>query len=178
MSVAVEILEGDLKLTVNRDKTHLTNACEGVKFLGVVIGSVHTRIAEEKVAGFKEKVKSITRKTSPVNLEKVIADLNPVLRGWGSYFRMANCKGLFRELAGWIRRRLRAKQLALWKKPQRLIRRLRQVGVRGELQKMRMTAWRTSRCTYASMAISNGYLAELGLFDLTELETGVLPEAT
>lgn len=91
---------------------------------------------------------------------------------------MANCKTLYRELAGWIRRRLRAKQLALWTKPKRLIRRLRQVGVRGELQKMRMTAWRTSRSSYASLAICNGFLAELGLFDLTELETGVLPEIT
>jgi hypothetical protein len=178
MSVAAEILEGDLKLTVNRDMTHLTTAREGVKFLGVVIGSVHTRIAGEKVAAFKAKVKAITRKTSPVNLAKVIADLNPVLRGWANYFRMANCKTLFGELAGWIRRRLRAKQLALWKKPERLIRRLRQVGVRGDLQKMRMTAWRTSRSSYASMAISNGYLAELGLYDITELETGVLPKAT
>jgi len=71
-----------------------------VKFLGVVIGSVHTRIAAEKVAGFKAKVKEITRKTSPVNLAKVIADLNPVLRGWANYFRMANCKTLYRELAG------------------------------------------------------------------------------
>ncbi|WP_145119004.1 hypothetical protein [Rosistilla oblonga] len=66
----------------------------------------------------------------------------------------------------------------MWKKPTRLIRRLRQVGVRGDLQKMRMTAWRTSRSSYASMAISNGFLAELGLFDLTELETGVLPGLT
>lgn len=178
MSVAVEILEGDLNLTVNRDKTHLTTAREGVKFLGVVIGSVHTRIAAEKVAAFKAKVKAITRKTSPVNLETVIADLNPVLRGWASYFRMANCKTLYRELAGWIRRRLRAKQLALWKKPTRLIRRLRQVGVTGDLPKMRMTAWRTSRCSHASLAISNGYLAELGLFDITGLETGVLPKVT
>ncbi|TWT82101.1 hypothetical protein CA13_35610 [Planctomycetes bacterium CA13] len=91
---------------------------------------------------------------------------------------MANCNTLYRELAAWIRRRLRAKQLALWKKPKRLIRRLRQVGVRGELLKMRMAAWRTSRSSYASMAISNDCLAELGLFDIAKLETGVLPEVT
>ena len=83
LSVATEILEGDLKLTVNRDKTHMTHAGNGVKFLGVVIGSRYTRIAPNKVAAFKAKVKQITRRTSPVNLEQVIADLNPVLRGWG-----------------------------------------------------------------------------------------------
>lgn len=176
LEVASHLLEGDLKLTVNRDKTHITTAGNGVKFLGVIIGSLHTRIDPKKVAAFKTKVKQITRRNSPVNLAKVISDLNPVLRGWGNYFRMANCKGKYGELAGWIRRRLRAKQLALWKKPGRLIRRLRQVGFRGELQKMRMTSWRTSRSSYASMAISNGYLAELGLYDLATIETGVLPE--
>ena len=178
MSVSVGILEGDLNLTVNRDKTHQTHASQGVKFLGVVIGSKHTRIAAEKVAAFKAKVKAITRKSSPVNLAKVITDLNPVLRGWANYFRMTNSHKLYRELAGWIRRRLRAKQLALWKKPDRLIRRLRQVGVKGDLPKMRMTAWRTSRSSYASMAINNGYLADLGLFDLASIRTGVLPEVT
>ncbi len=130
--VATNILEGDLKLTVNRDKTHRIHASQGVKFLGVEIGLVHTRIQAKKVAAFKAKVKAITRRTSPVNLEQVITDLNPVLRGWGSYFRMANCKVVYGKLAGWIRRRLRAKQLALWKKPGRLQRRLRQVGFRGE----------------------------------------------
>lgn len=178
INVAVGILEGDLKLTVNRDKTHQTHVSHGVKFLGIIIGRVHTRIAPEKVAAFKAKVKAITRKSSPVNLAKVITDLNPVLRGWANYFRMANCTRLYRELAGWIRRRLRAKQLALWKKPDRLIRRLRQVGVQGDLPKMRMTAWRTSRSSYASMAINNGYLADLGLFDLASIRTGVLPEVT
>ena len=176
LEVASRFLEGDLKLTVNRDKTHITTAGNGVKFLGVIIGSLHIRIDPKKVAAFKAKVKQITRRNSPVNLAKVIADLNPMLRGWGHYFRMANCKGMYGELAGWIRRRLRAKQLALWKKPGRLIRRLRQVGFRGKLQKMRMKSWRTSRSSYASMAISNGFLAELGLYDLTSVQTGVLPE--
>ena len=176
LSVATGILEGDLKLTVNLSKTHVTTARKGVKFLGVLIGSVHTSILPSKVKSFKQTVKRITRRNSPVNLRKVISDLNPVLRGWGHYFRMANCKTLFKELAGWIRRRLRAKQLSLWKKPDRLIRRLRQIGRKGNFLKMRMTSWRTSRSSYASMAIDNGYLAELGLFDLASIETGVLPD--
>ena len=149
-----------------------------MKFLGVIIGSRHTRIDPKKVAAFKLKVKQITRRNSLVNLAKVISNLNPVLRGWGHYFRMANCKGQYGELAGWIRRRLRAKQLALWKKPGRLIRRLRQVGFRGDLLKMRLQSWRTSRSSYASMALSNGFMAEPGLYDLTSIETGVLPEVS
>ena len=175
---ATTILEGDLKLTVNREKTHQTHAARGVKFLGVEISLTWTRIQSKKIAAFKDKVLQITRRNSPVNLEQVIADLNPVLRGFSNYFRMANCKGVFGELAGWIRRRLRAKQLSLWKKPGRLHRRLRQLGYRGEFVAMRMRSWRSSVSHLASWAIPNGWLSELGLFDLTSVPTGVLPQVT
>src|SRR6185369_14208224 len=121
------------------------------------------------------KVKGLTHRNSPVNLEQVIADLNPVLRGFANYFRMANCQTVLRNLMSWIRRRLRAKQLALWKKPGRLHRRLRQLGYQGDFLKIRMTCWRNSRSTLASWAMPNAWLAELGLYDLAEVETGVLP---
>ena len=130
--VATDILEGSLRLTVNKDKTHLVHASQGIKFLGVEIFSSRITIQEKKLTAFKAKVKAITRRSSPVNLEQVITDLNPVLRGFANYFRMANCKTLFRDMMQWIRRRLRAKQLALWKRASRLHRRLRQLGYSGE----------------------------------------------
>ncbi len=177
-TVATEILEGELKLTVNQEKTHLAHASQGVKFLGVEISSTWTRIQDKKVSALKDKVKAITRRSSPVNLEQVIADLNPILRGFANYFRMANCKGVFSELAVWIRRRLRHKQLADWKKPARLHRRLRQLGYKGEFPKIRMRCWRNSRSPQASFAMPNAWLAELGLYDITSVETGVLPSIT
>ena len=113
-----------------------------------------------------------------LTVNRVIADLNPVLRGFANYFRMANCKGVFGELAGWIRRRLRSKQLSLWKKPQRLYRRLRQLGYGGDLSGMRMRSWRSSRSHLASWSISNAWLSQLGLFDLSAIPAGVLPQVT
>ncbi len=174
--IATDILEGELRLTVNMEKTHLIHASRGVKFLGVEIGLQWIRIQSKKVAAFKAKVKAITRRSSPVNLKKVIFDLNPVLRGFANYFRMANCKGLFRDLMTWIRRRLRAKQLALWKRPGRLHRRLRQLGYKGEFPKMHMRRWHNSCSPQASYSMPNKWFSELGLFELTTIETGVLPE--
>jgi len=174
--VATALLEGDLRLTVNADKTHVVHASQGVKFLGVEITPRWIRIQAKKIAAFQEKVKGLTRRNSPVNLEQVIADLNPVLRGFANYFRMANCQAVLRNLMSWIRRRLRAKQLALWKKPGRLHRRLRQLGYQGDFLKIRMTCWRNSRSTLASWAMPNAWLAESGLYDLAEVETGVLPQ--
>lgn len=178
LQVATEILEGTLKLIVNREKTHLVKASKGVKFLGVQIHTSWTSIQDKKIDAFKAKVKAITRRTSPVNLAQVIADLNPVLRGFANYFRMANCTHLFRELSVWIRRRLRQKQLSDWKKPSCLHRRLRQLGYQGEFPKIRMRSWRNARSPQASFAMPNAWLAELGLFDIASVETGVLPKLT
>jgi len=144
---------------------------DGVKFLGVEIGTVYTRIREKKVCGFKDKVRKITRRNSPVNLAKVIMDLNPILRGFANYFKVANCKRAFRDLAQWIRRRLRAKQLKLWKKPRRLHRKLRQLGYKGEFKKINMSSWRSSASPLASFALPNDNLRELGLFDLSRVPT-------
>jgi group II intron reverse transcriptase/maturase len=177
--VATKILEEDLKLTVNRDKTHRVHAREGVKFLGVEIGLKWTRIQDKKIVSLKDKIRKITRRNSNVNLAKVIVDLNRVLRGFVNYFRIANCSGQLKSLASWIRRRLRSKQLSLWKKPSRLHRRLRQLGYKGEFLKMRMRSWRTSRSQYASWAMPNSWLhEEMGLYDIAGIPTGVLPEDT
>ncbi len=124
-NVARNYLEETLHQRVNERKSRIVHSSEGVPYLGVIITSRYTRIQSEKVRQFKAKVKRITRRNTPVNLAKVIHDLNPVLRGFTNYFRVANCREQFRKLSRWIRRRLRAKQLTLWKKPQRLHRRLR-----------------------------------------------------
>lgn len=172
--VARSYLEGPLKLKVNLEKTHIAHASTGVKFLGVVIRSTTTSIQDKKVRAFKKTVKRMTRRTHPGNLEKTIADLNPILRGFGNYFKIANCKGVFERVMQWIRRRLRAKQLAQWKRPKRLHRRLRQLGYKGDFMAIRMKSWRNAASPLVSMALPNTYLDKLGLFNLARLKVGDL----
>ena len=81
-----------------RGHRHVVHARKGVKFLGVRITLRWTQIQRQKVSAFKEKVKTFTRRNSPVNLAKVIADPTPLRRGFANYFRMANCKSLFGEM--------------------------------------------------------------------------------
>lgn len=171
--LAVRYLETDLKLTVNQKKTHIVHSYKGVKFLGVVIHTGFTRIQDKKVRAFKDKVKAITRRNSPVNLETAIKKLNPVCRGFANYFRIANCKQVFGRLVPWIRRRLRAKQFKLWKKPGRLHRRLRQLGYQGEFKYIKMNSWRSASSPLASYSLPNKYLEELGLFDMRTVQTGI-----
>lgn len=155
----------------------IVHSREGVPYLGVIIGSRHTRIQDAKIRQFKDRVKRITRRNSPVNLTKVIQDLNPVLRGFANYFRVAHCRTQLRELSRWIRRRLRAKQLNLWKRPKRLHRRLRQLGYQGTFKAIKMNSWRNAGSALANYAMPNEWFRYLGLFELSRVETGYLPQS-
>jgi len=174
LTTARNYLEGELKLTVNEAKSGIVHSGDGVKFLGVIVRPGYIQIREERLRGLKEKVRKLTRRNSPVNLEKVISDLNPVIRGFANYFKIADCKGVFKDLAQWIRRRLRAKQLRLWKVPNRLHRRLRQLGYKGEFQSIKMSSWRNSASPLAHYAIPNAWLKEMGLYEMEKVAVGLL----
>ena len=59
-----------------------------------------------------QKIRSRVRELTPhgrchADLRDVIADLNPVLRGWGAYFRTGNAAKRFNQLDGYVWQRLR-----------------------------------------------------------------------
>ena len=170
---AIWYLEKELKLKVNQEKSTIAHSDEGVSFLGVVLFTEFTLIQKDKLKRFKDRVRKMTRRNSPVNVEKVIAELNPVSRGFANYFRIANCSKQFFKLAQWIRRRLRGKQLALWKNPRKLRRRLRQLGYDVTVESIRMKSWGSASSALANMALPNSHFTELGLFDLGLVKTGI-----
>jgi RNA-directed DNA polymerase len=89
-----------MRLTVNQDKTHITSVDKGVAYLGFIIRPHTVSIQPKKVMALKNKIKEITPRNHGMNVEQMIKRLNPVLRGWINYFRIANCKGLLAELMG------------------------------------------------------------------------------
>ena len=169
---ASKLLENELKLSVNQSKSHIAHSDTGVKFLGVEIGRRYTRIQAKKVTALKEKLKQMTKRNNGKPLNRLITELNPVLRGFGQYFRIANSGKVFKELAGWLRRRLRSIQLKLWKKPRRLHRRLKQLGYKAPFKFIRMTNWRNSLSPLANLAMPNQWFTELGLVNLEQVKTG------
>lgn len=174
LNVATNLLEKQLKLTVNETKTHIAHSDEGIKFLGVEIGTQYTRIQARKLKAFKLKVKRATRRNGGKNLQSVLQELNPLVRGFGNYFSIANCKWDFKNFAQWIRRRLRAIQLNLWKKPTRLHRWLKQHGYKPPFKFIKMNSWRNSASPLASLAMPNAWLYEQGLFNIEQVKTGWL----
>lgn len=173
--VATDYLENRLGLKVNVNKTHITTLWKGVKFLGVEIFTRYIKIQDKKVVKFKQNVKAITKKNSGGNLERMIVELNRLLRGFTNYYKVADCKTLLISLMQWIRRRLRAKQMKLWKKSTKLHRSLRQLGYHGEFKFIKMSSWRNAGSKLAHMAMPNKWFEEMKLYQIDKVETGVLP---
>jgi hypothetical protein len=70
------------------------------------------RVADKSIDRLKDRVREITRRNRGVKFEQVIRELNVVILGWTKYFRLANTwLTTFRDLDGWIRRKLRCYRL-------------------------------------------------------------------
>lgn len=97
-------------LTLHPDKTHVGNCMnrgEGFEFLGYRFERGRRWVRKKSLTKIKESIRAKTRRTRGESLERIIEDLNPMLKGWFEYFKHAGST-TFRDLDGMIRRRLRA----------------------------------------------------------------------
>ena len=97
-------------LQLNSEKTHVGDCREvgqGFEFLGYRFEAGQRRVRKKSMHKLRERVREETRRTRGESLTKVIASLNPVLRGWFNYFKHAY-HYTFRIVDGFVRRRLRA----------------------------------------------------------------------
>lgn len=172
--IATKILEQELKLTVNAKKTHITDNNKGISYLGFIIKKKYISIHPKRIKKLKEKIRKLTPRNSGYNVEALVYKLNPVIRGWCNYFRIANCKSIFEDLTKWIRRRLRMKQMKEWKSYKSLHKTLRRMGYKGAFKKISMTRWRNSLSPLVCMALPNKWFDEIKLFDMSKVETAVL----
>jgi RNA-directed DNA polymerase len=118
MAAVTAFLERRLKLKVNAEKSAVARPWQR-KFLGYSMTwhrAPKLRIAEPSRKRFAEKVRKALRAGRGRSLKQVIEDLNPLLRGWVSYFRLTEVKGALEELDGWIRHKLRALLWRHWKR--------------------------------------------------------------
>jgi len=107
LEVVKEVL-GTLKLSLHETKTRLADFEGGFEFLGFSFRHYRLGIRESSIKRFKDRVRSLTRRQQGRNVDAVIADLNPVLRGWVAYFGVAQVTLVLRYLDSWIRMRMRS----------------------------------------------------------------------
>jgi RNA-directed DNA polymerase len=97
-------------LTLHPDKTKVGDSQQpgqGFDFLGYRFEGGRRFVRAKSLTAFKDKLRARTIRSRGDSLAQIVADINPMLRGWFGYFKHARPR-LFRRLDGFIRRRLRA----------------------------------------------------------------------
>src|SRR6267142_5891977 len=102
MASLTRFIEGRLKLQINTEKSAVARPWHR-SFLGFTVKddpAYRRCIADKAVTRFKDRVRELTRRHRGVSLEKMIADLNPFVRGWAGYFGFSQWREL-PSLDGW-----------------------------------------------------------------------------
>ena len=137
MASLERFLEKRLRLKVNREKSAVDRPWNR-KFLGyrtflgyrpTVDSKPKLQPAPQSVKRLKQKLKVLFRRGRGWSIDRTIAELNPILRGWGHYYRLADVDGVFADLDKWIRRRLRLLLWRQWKQPRTRVKELRKRGL-------------------------------------------------
>ena len=103
-----EILEGELNLKLNAQKTKIVHKRQTFEFLGFLFGCGYSdyKIPRKRaIKTFKDKVRHLTRRQQPKSMSQIVRELNPVVRGWGNYYLRGNCQRIFTQLDFWLRNR-------------------------------------------------------------------------
>jgi RNA-directed DNA polymerase len=124
----IKVILKRLGLELHPDKTRrveLYDGKEGFDFLGCHLHKrmsgriweqqrkrlyfLHRWPSRRAMTRVRQRVRELThRSRCHADLRTVIADLNPVLRGWGNYFRTGNAADPFTSLDSFVVRRLRS----------------------------------------------------------------------
>jgi group II intron reverse transcriptase/maturase len=124
-TLAESFLRDELGVSLHPEKTRIVHVDHGFEFLGYKVkrgkglrlstarrtspANPHNLYAvprAKSVTRFQDQIRNLTQRRAPVTLRDMIAVINPIIRGWGNYYRKANVRKLFHRLDGWIERRL------------------------------------------------------------------------
>lgn len=172
MASISQYLSERLKLTVNQAKSAVDRPWKR-SFLSYSM-TWHRKsrltVAKKAVTRFKAGLKKIFRRGKGKNIRTTVEEMTPKLRGWVIYFRYSEVKGIFDELDGWLRRKLRRILWKQWKRPYTRARNLMRRGL------SEATAWRSATngrgpwwnagAAHMNKAFPKSYFDKLGLVSL------------
>ena len=165
---------GRLKLKVNAEKSAVARPWER-KFLGYSMTfhrQPRLKVAPAVVDRMKSKLRELFRAGRGRNVRSLMENLGPVLRGWVNYFRLAEVKGVFEELDGWIRRKLRCILWRQWKRTYTRAKNLIRCGMgKDRALKSAMNGrgpWWNSGASHMNQCFPKRFFDRLGLVSLLD----------
>ena len=136
LAVAERFLREELGVELHPQKTRIVHVSQGFEFLGYKVKQgtgfrlpAHRRRSrsnprnlyavprEKSVKRFQEQIRALTRRKAPLKLREVIERINPVMRGWGHFYRKADVRRLFHQLDGWVECRIYSFLAKRWRNP-------------------------------------------------------------
>jgi group II intron reverse transcriptase/maturase len=124
-----------LGVELHPQKTRIVHVRYGFEFLGYKIkrgykklhlpeskirsqarqGALYAYPKTKSISRFMDQVRQRTKRTMPLQTKELIEELNPLLRGWGEYYKRAHIRKLFQRLDGWVRRRIWSHRYKRWR---------------------------------------------------------------
>jgi group II intron reverse transcriptase/maturase len=133
VAAALRILK-ELGVELHPQKTRIVHVQYGFEFLGYKIkrgkqlrlpaskirsknqsGALYAYPREKSIRHFKDEVRRRTKRRVPLPTPELIAELNPLLRGWGEHYKRAHVRRIFHQLDGWIVRRIWSHRFKGWR---------------------------------------------------------------
>jgi RNA-directed DNA polymerase len=174
MESLTRFLGEKLKLRVNPKKSAVDRPWRR-KFLGFSMTAhrdCRVRVAPQAVKRFKEAMREKFREGRGRNLRAFLESLKPKLRGWASYFSVAETRNVFEDLDQWLRRKLRCLEWRKWRKPRTRLRKLIVLGLdRERAQQSAFNGhgpWWNAGASHMHTALPTSYFRKLGLISLLE----------
>ena len=124
----------ELGVQLNPRKTRVVHVQRGFEFLGYLVkrgkqlrlppdrivtgiksGGMYAYPRGKSIQRFKDRVRQLTKRAVPLKTKDLIEQLNPVLRGWGHYYKRTHVRTLFNKLDRWIERRIWSHRYKRWR---------------------------------------------------------------
>lgn len=174
MESSINFLEGELKLTVNREKSAVGSPLKR-KFLGFCLlatkNGVKIRPHQKAKSIVKQKLKKITKRNRGKSLEVLFKQIKQLMTGWINYYGISEMKSFMNDLNGWLKRRMRQYIWKQWKNPRTKRKNLIQLGIEEqkayEWSNTRKGYWRISASYILHRSLTDEKLAQLGYMDIS-----------
>lgn len=183
----VSFLKNKLKLPINREKSGIRRPVNftilGFGFVPTYVkgekGKYQLVVSDKSWESLKQKIKAITRKTTPATFDERISRLKALQQGWLGYFRMASIQGKLRDIDSWVRNRLRYCIWHNWKKPERKRKNLIRLGVDQNhayaWSRTRMGGWAVAQSPILITTITLKRLEMRGYIAMLDYYTNIAP---